>query len=77
MRHVSQFVRPGARVFNTASLNGHENLLTFANPDGSVVVVVHNDLAQDDEINVMIGDRLLRANLPADSFSTFVVPPAD
>ncbi|MGW3566089.1 glycoside hydrolase family 30 protein [Streptomyces sp. NPDC000941] len=76
MRHVSQFVRPGARVFDTATLNGYENLLTFANPDGSFVVVVHNDLAQDDEINVMIGDRLLKATLPADSFNTFVVPPA-
>ncbi|MEU1515130.1 hypothetical protein ABZ490_23785 [Streptomyces sp. NPDC005811] len=76
MRHVSQFVRPGARVFDTVTLNGYENLLTFENPDSSFVVVVQNDLAQEDEINVLIGDRLLRAVLPADSLSTFVIPPA-
>jgi glucosylceramidase len=76
MRHVSAFVRPGARLLETFSLSGHDNLLAFANPDGSVVVVIHNDLAQDDQVNVMIADRLVGVRLPADSFSTLVIPPS-
>src|SRR2546425_13142052 len=32
MKHVSHFVRPGARVLETSSYNGYENQLAFANP---------------------------------------------
>jgi glucosylceramidase len=40
MKHLSHFVRPGARVLETLSFTGYENQLAFANPDGSVVVVM-------------------------------------
>ncbi len=77
MKHVSHFVRPGARVLETSSHNGYENQLAFANPDGSVVVVMQNDLCEEMPVRLMIGNRMIAPTLPADSFNTFVVPPAE
>lgn len=76
IKHVSHFVTPGARVLETASWTGYENQLAFANPDGSVVIVMQNDLGEKLPVEVIIGDRLIAPTLPADSFNTFVVPPA-
>jgi glucosylceramidase len=77
MKHVSHFVRPGARVLETSSYNGYENQLAFANPDGSLVVVMQNDLGEELPVRLMIGGRIIAPTLPADSFNTFVVPPAE
>ena len=77
MKHVSHFVRPGARVLETSSYNGYENQLAFANPDGSLVVVMQNDLSEELPVRLMIGGRIIAPTLPADSFNTFVVPPAE
>ena len=76
MKHVSHFVRPGARVLETSSYNGYENQLAFANPDGSLVVVMQNDLSEELPVRLMIGGRIIAPTLPADSFNTFVVPKA-
>jgi glucosylceramidase len=77
MKHVSHFVRPGARVLETSSYNGYENQLAFANPDGSLVVVMQNDLCEELPVRLMLGGRIIAPTLPADSFNTFVVPPAE
>jgi glucosylceramidase len=76
MKHVSHFVRPGARVLETSSHNGYENQLAFANPDGSLVVVMQNDLGEELPVRLMIDGRIIAPTLPADSFNTFVVPEA-
>lgn len=73
LKHVSHFVQPGARRLDTASWTGYENQLAFANPDGSVVVVMQNDLSEALLVRVMVGDRVIAATLPADSFNTFVL----
>jgi glucosylceramidase len=73
MKHLSGFVRPGARRLQTMSWSGYENLLAFSNPDNSVVVVVQNDLCDDLPIRVKIGEKLIAATLAADSFNTVVV----
>jgi glucosylceramidase len=75
LKHVSGFVAPGARLLETLSLNGYENQLAFVNPDGSVVLVVHNDMAEEMPVGLMVDDRMIEVTLPADSFSTFLVPP--
>jgi glucosylceramidase len=75
LKHVSHFVRTGARVLKTLSYTGYENQLAFLNPDGSLVLVIHNDSTEEQTLEVLIGDRVLTATLPPDSFSTFVVPP--
>lgn len=73
LKHVSHYVRPGARVIPTLSSTGHDNQLAFRNPDGEVVVVMQNDMAEPMPVPVLIGDELLAATLLADSLNTFAV----
>jgi glucosylceramidase len=75
MKHLSHFVRPGARYLETASWTGYENQIAFANPDGSTVVVMQNDLSEKLPVRLLVGDRVIVLTLPADSFNTFVVEP--
>lgn len=72
--HVSHFVQPGARFVPSLSYTGHENVMAFANPDGSVVISALNDLAEDMPVAFGAGERLVRVTLPADSISTIVLP---
>lgn len=75
IKHLSHFVRPGARRLETMSWSGYENQLAFANPDGSTVVVMQNDMCAEMPVRVRIGDRVIAPVLPADSFNTFFVRP--
>ena len=76
LKHVSHFVQPGARLVTTFSFRGYENQLAFVNPDGSVVIVMQNDMCEELPVNVLIGSQMISAVLPADSFNTFVIPAA-
>ncbi|KAA9105096.1 beta-glycosidase [Microbacterium rhizomatis] len=76
LKHVSAFVRPGARALECLSYTGHANQLAFLNEDGSVVVVMQNDMAEAMPVRIMLGERVITPTLPPDSFSTFVIPPA-
>lgn len=58
----------------TLSYTGHENVLAFANPDGSVVLAAQNDMGSPMPISFGVGDRLVRLTLPADSISTVLLP---
>jgi glucosylceramidase len=73
LKHLSGFVRPDARRLATMSWTGYENLLAFSNSDNSVVVVVQNDLCEELPLRFKIGEEVIAATLPADSFNTFVV----
>jgi glucosylceramidase len=73
IKHLSHFVQPGARRLETASWTGYENQLAFANPDGSVLVVMQNDLCKELPVRVLIGDKVIAPTLPADSFNSFLV----
>jgi glucosylceramidase len=66
-------VDAGARRVQTVSWSGYENQLAFVNPDGSVVVVIQNDLAEPMPVRIGVGETLLTPTLPADSFNTLVV----
>jgi glucosylceramidase len=74
MKHLSAFVRPGARYLETSSWSGYENQIAFANPDGSTVVVIQNDMSEPLPVRIAVGDRMAVPVLPADSFNTLVVP---
>lgn len=74
LKHVSAFVEPGARILPTWCVAGHDNQLVFRNPDGSVVVVLHNELDEVMPIRVLLGEQVLSLELPAASFSTVVIP---
>jgi len=73
IKHLSHFVQPGAKRVDIISLTGYENLLAFANPDKSVVILMQNDLCQELPVRVKAGDKVIAATLQADSFNTFVV----
>lgn len=72
-KHLSHFVRPGARRIDTLSISGFENLLAFRNPDGGTVVITHNDMATAQPLRIALGNRVIRAVLPADSINTLVL----
>lgn len=74
LKHLAGFVRPGARFVPSLSYTGHENILAFLNPDGSVVIASQNDMTTPQELVVGVGDKLVRFKAPADSISTVVVP---
>jgi glucosylceramidase len=76
MKHLSAFVRPGARFIETSSWTGYENQLAFANPDGSTAIVAQNDMAEPLPVRFAVGARVVAPVLPPDSFSTIVVPAA-
>ncbi len=76
LKHASHFVRPGAHRLGVQGWSGYENLLAFGNPDGSVVVVIQNDMCRDLPIRLKVGDRVVSATLSPDSFNTLVVPDA-
>ncbi len=73
MKHLSAFVRPGARRVEAVSWNGYENQLAFVNPDGSTVVVIQNDTSEPQSLRIAVGGTVVAPTLPADSFSTLVV----
>jgi glucosylceramidase len=74
IRHLASHVRPGARFIPTSSMNGFDNQLAFRNPDGSLVIVIHNEMAQPQPVRLMLGSQELYPRLPASSFNTIVVP---
>ena len=76
LAHASHFVQPGARRIETSSYVGYENQLAFRNPDGTLVVLVQNEMSEATTIRMKLGDRILSARLPADSFNTLVIPQA-
>jgi glucosylceramidase len=73
MKHLSHFVRPGARHVETTSWSGYENQIAFVNPDGSIVVVIQNDMSEPMTVGLRVGNVTLTPTLPADSFSTIMV----
>ncbi|HEY0779381.1 MAG TPA: glycoside hydrolase family 30 beta sandwich domain-containing protein [Gemmatirosa sp.] len=73
MKHLSHHVRPGARRLETTSWTGYENQLAFRNPDGSVVLVLQNDLAEPLPVRVLVNGNVVAPTLPPDSFATIVV----
>ncbi|HEY5811896.1 MAG TPA: glycoside hydrolase family 30 beta sandwich domain-containing protein, partial [Terrimicrobiaceae bacterium] len=73
IKHLSRFVQGGSKRLDTISLTGYENLLAFANPDQSIVIMMQNDLCDELPVRIKAGDKVLAASLQADSFNTFVL----
>ena len=48
LKHLSHFVKPGAKRLNTTG--SFANLLAFINPDNSVVIVVQNDSNEEKKV---------------------------
>ena len=74
---LSRFVQPGAvRIastsFGTTGWNGEVMDVAFANPDGSTVLIAHNENDSAQAFAVQEGDQRFTYTLPGDSIATFV-----
>jgi glucosylceramidase len=74
---LSRFVQPGAvRIastsFGTTGWNGEVMDVAFANPDGSTVLVAHNENDSAQAFAVQEGGQRFTYTLPGDSVATFV-----
>jgi glucosylceramidase len=74
---LSRFVKPGAvRIgstsFGTTGWNGEVMDVAFKNPDGSTVLVAHNENDSAQAFAVQEGGQQFTYTLPGDSLATFV-----
>lgn len=77
--HMSKFVQPGAvRIassnYATTGWNGQIMNVAFRNPDGSVVLVAHNENDSARTFAVAMGDMHFDYTIPGSALATFVVP---
>ncbi len=77
--HLARFVRPGAHriastSFGTTGWNGQVMDVAFRNPDGSTVLVVHNENDDPRSFAVAQGGQSFDYTLPGGSLATFVWP---
>ncbi|MGK5679726.1 glycoside hydrolase family 30 beta sandwich domain-containing protein [Actinoplanes sp. URMC 104] len=75
--HAARFVRPGAvRVastsFGTTGWNGRVMDVAFVNPDGSTVLIAHNENDNPQAFAVRHGGRTFQYTLPGGALATFV-----
>jgi glucosylceramidase len=75
--HLSRFVQPGAvRIastsFGTTGWNGQIMDVAFVNPDGSTVLVAHNENDSPRSFAVSENRQSFAYTLPGDSLATFV-----
>lgn len=73
LKHLAHFVESGATRVDAFSWTGHENQLAFENPDGSIAVVMQNDLADEMPVTIALDGAAFEVVLPADSFSTLLI----
>ncbi|MFI5185110.1 MAG: glycoside hydrolase family 30 beta sandwich domain-containing protein [Chitinophagales bacterium] len=71
MKHVSHFVKPGAKRLNTTG--SFDNLLAFINPDKSIVIVTQNNGNEEKKIIVKIGNKTIAPVLKPNTFNTFLI----
>ncbi|MGH6654920.1 MAG: glycoside hydrolase family 30 protein, partial [Actinocrinis sp.] len=75
--HLARFVKPGAvRIastsFGTTGWNGQVMDVAFRNPDGSTVLVAHNENDNPQTFAVREGDQSFTYTLPGGALATFV-----
>lgn len=72
MKHLSHFVKKGARVLGT---RGHwtADTIAFENEDGSIVLAVKNSLDSDRQFQFVHDGKAFTAELKAHSLHTFVM----
>ena len=72
MKHLSHFVKNGAKVLATT---GHftTNTMAFENTDGSIILVVGSNMNHDREFAFKYKDIEFTASIPAHSIHTFCI----
>jgi glucosylceramidase len=70
LKHLSHFVDVGARVLTVSGT--FDDALAFRNPDKSVIVVLRNERAEAQRVQVDVEGRAAELEMPPDSIGTFV-----
>jgi glucosylceramidase len=71
LKHFSFFVQPGSRKLMTSGKN--DEILAFANPDNSLVIIIENKSETVRMTNLNIADKQLIVQLQPHSFNTFLI----
>ena len=71
MRHLSQFVKPGAKYLK---LDTNYDSMGFLNPDGTVVLVICNESRVDAEFFIKYKGKVYLYMLKPKGFTTLVLP---
>jgi glucosylceramidase len=74
LKHLTHFVDVGAQRMETTGTC--DDALAFANPDGSVVLLVRNELPHAQMVQVQVRERAAVLELPPDSVGTLAMKPA-
>lgn len=73
-KHFAHYVKPDAKVVrNTVNGAGPSKLSTFKNPNGDIIVVVSNANGGTYPLTIKVGNRMWKATLPGNSFSTLKI----
>jgi glucosylceramidase len=71
LKHLTHFVDVGAKHLELTGTC--DDALGFRNPDGTMVLVVRNELAHARLVQVQAGERVFAAELPGDSVGTLAI----
>jgi glucosylceramidase len=71
LKHVTHFVDVGARTVETTGTC--DDVLAFLNPDGTIVLLLRNELSHARLLQVQLPDRTVTIELPPDSLGTLVI----
>lgn len=73
LKHASHYVHPGAKRLILSG--GYGNALAFLNADGTVAVLLANQTDKALRVEIRVGEKNIRPELPAHSFNTLVINP--
>jgi glucosylceramidase len=75
MCHFSKYIRPGAQVVTSTSLNPDIMVVAAINPDKSVSVVAFNPTTQRHTLRVELADRSVFVPISGQALQTILFPP--
>jgi glucosylceramidase len=74
LKHLTHFVDVGALSIEVTGTS--DDALAFLNPNGTIVLLVRNDLPHAQMLQVQAGNRAVAIELPPDSLGTLTLKPA-
>lgn len=75
--HFSKYVKPGAVRIGSSKWTPNIDIVSFKNPDGSIITVVLNSTDKDVKINLRIKGKIVKANMEAHSIATYIFEKTD
>jgi glucosylceramidase len=71
LKHLTHFVDLGAR--NLVTSGTCDDAIAFVNPDGSIILLIRNELAHPQRVEIHVKTHAAMVELPADSIGTLRV----